>query len=177
MDDASKTPGNAKLGPHSGMLSLWANRAREAMLTGKPGDLITLNQMSQIVGRNCHSGFTGYGNVQSAIRNLLRTTGAVWRWSKELQGWKCLEPNETASYSSETMGAARRRARKAIKIGMVCDRAKLNSDQLRGLDLTLAQASLMDVAGGASVRKKLDQLPAIGSVDAGKVLDLFRGPT
>lgn len=166
---------DAKIGPHPGQLSMWSHRAVEAMKNGKPGDGRTVEEMTAAVGRDCSpSGGRGYASVQSAIRHLLHTQGIVWRWSREHKAWRCLTPAEAANYSGDTLTAARRRARRSIKIGSVVDRNKLNEDEKRNLDLTMAQAGIMQLAGSSSVRKQLSALPAVKDVDQKQLLDLFR---
>ncbi len=71
------------MGPHTA-------RAVERLKAGKPGDLLTRDEMATIIGRGCKTHELGYGNVNTAIRHTERHAGIVWRWDREAQALRCL---------------------------------------------------------------------------------------
>lgn len=95
-------------------MKVHASRAVDAMKDGKPGDIIRLERMEEIIGRPCGNQTAGRGNVASAIKHVLRNYHVAWEWDRSAKGWRCLSSVDKL----EVMPRRMKRARSCVARGM-----------------------------------------------------------
>ncbi len=144
-----------QMGPFPGQLGPHTARAIERMKTGKPGDEITLADMSDVVGRDCSTGGNGRGNVDTAIKRCEPDHAVVWRWQKDKQLWACLDDVGKSMDSQKKAVHIRRTARRSLRVAESVDRQKLTDDQRIQHDVNLAVTSMTYLVGQGHFRKKL----------------------
>jgi hypothetical protein len=158
-----------------GGLSLHTTRAMNRLADGKPGDLITRDEMAGIIGRDCNPGDKGYGNVGSAIRACIRERGVVWQWSRPDQAWKCLNPAECVGETTRGISGGFRKVNRALRVAATVNPEGLDNDTRREHSLNIAIAGAMRVMGHGGTRKKLEaKVETIAEPDVGKVLRLMQ---
>ena len=142
-------PFPGKLGPHTAL-------AIERLKKGEPGDTVQPYQMAEIIGRPCHHSDPGYGNVNTAIRHVEANHGIVWRWDRTLKAWRCLHDGEKSAVQRGELGSARRRARRALKVGATVDRDKLSTSDRLDHDVNMSTAGMVFLASHGRFRKHIE---------------------
>ena len=137
-------------------MGAYTGSAVAAMKGGKPGDSFTREEMSKIVGRDCGLSGSGYGNVLTAINHCVSNYGVYWQWVRSAKKWICQDDQGKSGAVRAGVCAARRRVRRAARLGSTIDREKLNDAQSRELNLFMASASMMDICSSSGFRKKLE---------------------
>ncbi len=156
-------------------MCIHTSRAVDALKEGKPGDLISRDDMAKIIGRDCDSGSNGYGNVRSAADHVRATFGVVWNWDKSAQAWRCLNDIEKSELSISGVKKARRTIGKSLKVAALVNEDALSDDQKKEHRLNCVVAGTMQLFGKPEFRKKLSA--ANGSLvepNPQKVIELMK---
>lgn len=146
------------LSPAPGRLSPYTQNAINRMKDGAPGDTITLEQMTELVGRDCS--FTGKGrpNVDSAIRHVEANHNIVWRWDRNVKAWRCLRPGDRVTHVDHENHITRRRMTRNLRIAVGTDRKGLTKDEQTQLNTVTAVAGLIAMASGGQFRKLVNEV-------------------
>lgn len=159
----------------SGM-SVHTSRAIDALKEGKPGDVISLGRMEQIIERQCGAGMPGYGNVRSAIDNVRSNFGIVWEWDRSSRGWRCLSDSEKPDAAKHRTKKARKQIRRSLAILAATNQANLTADQRQQVAAQTIQLGTVLLFSSDRALKKLQtsgiELRKISVSD--KVLDLMK---
>ena len=156
-----------------GIMGIHASRAVEALKAGKPGDTVTREQMTEIIGRSCHPSQLGYGNVNSAINRVEIDHGIVWRWDRGTKAWVCLDDTDKTGVLKDYIRIARKRVRRGIRVAGTVDIAKLSTEQKQEHGLTLAAAGVMNLCSGTAFAKRLLTLDKPREPEVGKLIELM----
>lgn len=129
----------------------------DRLKTGKPGDVVTWDELAEVIGRPVKAGTLGYEPLRRARWKCVRDLGVVWEPVSAHDGLKCLNDSETVALGVHALGAIRRRARRSnVKMAAV-NAAKLdNADKL-----TLAGVMALNAAiESAATEKSLKRIEA-----------------
>jgi hypothetical protein len=148
-------PFNPELGKFPGVMGPHTARAVEKLKDGKPGDLITRDQMATIIGRGCKTHELGYGNVNAAIKNVELAHGLVWRWDREVQAWRCLDDQQKMKVERSYTQQSRRKARRGLVVGGTVNQNNLTEDEQRDHQLNLSAAGMIYMCAGGAFRKRM----------------------
>lgn len=129
-------------------------KALELLLKGKPGDVITREQMTEYIGRECWTD-PGYSYVLSAI-NAAITQGVYWSRERFDKVYKCGEAADIIKAQTSLNKQSNRRAKKSLNVSMCVDVTKMTPDQASQHNLHTLVAGLVVTATGAPVRKRLE---------------------
>ena len=152
------------------------SKAIDRLKEGKPGDLVSRDEMEAVIGRKCDAESLGYGNVQSAIRYVERTAGIVWRWDKESQAWRCLTPSQAAADAGLSLKRSGRWAKKSQLTASTIKVEELQEEERLAYRATCVQAELVRLTVTGAINKRLSALAqdkVVEPVDAKKLLSLF----
>lgn len=161
-------------------MSLATSKLIEAMKNGKPGDMLTDEELERICGLACHSRQKGgepgkgYGYVGTAIRYCVREHRVVWKRVPRAACIKCLKPDEI-----RTVAKARRRH--ICKVGKwgVRELATVEIDRLSDSERRehlLCTAQLGALAGMAdnTMTKKLEARNVTQAPDMQRLLEAMK---
>ena len=152
MADDKLTP---ELGKFPGIMGPHTQRAVEKLKTGTPGDTITREQMTAVVGRDCSPNGMGYGNVNTAIRHTEKFHGICWRWDREDKAWRCLDDTQKTKVQRSYNQSSRRAARRGLVVGATVDMANLNDADKQEHNANMSAAGMIYLCGGGAFRKRL----------------------
>lgn len=155
---------------------IYTTRAIDFLKAGKPGDVVTREKMTNIIGRDCGLNSLGYGNVNSAIRICERDHKIVWRWDRNEKVWVCLDGSQAVDAGYSHRQRARKEVKRSLVVANSIDAGKLSDDKRRDLGVLKAAAGVMLLAGGTSFAKRLQ---AIGTnqptePDAARLIELMK---
>lgn len=160
--------------PMHGSRCVWTSKAIDAMKGGKPGDKITREQMTAILGRDCSVGQRGYGNVQSAINHVESTYSVAWKWSREQQAWICLDSSGKAIEAKHRGDSGARKIRRGLRIAATVDRSALGKDELATLDRTVIQLEMARVSMSSPMTKRIESSGAVKPPDLDAMAKLMQ---
>lgn len=165
-----------------GALSPFTQRAIEKLRAGQPGDQISTDEMSQIVGRDCAVS-PGAGNVRSAIRAVKRDYRVWWERIRGENCWRCLGDTDKVRSQTREVKLMARRGRRHARESMAISPEKLDSVSRVDFHLNQIQLSLMMTAGGAAMRNRLTETKSLEDLrqpELPKLIELMgngnRGP-
>ncbi len=174
--DSTPTP---ELGKFPGVMGPHTHRAVEKLKTGRPGDLLTRDEMATVVGRDCAVGSLGYGNVNSAIRHVEKYHGICWRWDREAQAWRCLNDVEKTKVQRACNQSSRRAARRGIVVGTTVDTSLLDEGARQEHNLNMSAAGMIYLCGGGAFRKRMEKI-GVGQLrepDPAKLIEVMKRDT
>lgn len=132
--------------PHISQMSAFTARAIERLKAGKPGDTLSRDEMTEVIGRRCDTGSPGYANVSTAIRHVQNNFGIVWAWNTGEKVWRCLNAAERVGLSGHHQKKAAKSVRRSIRVIETVDESQLTEDErkkFRGQAQVAAIANLM----------------------------------
>ena len=144
----------------------------ERMKAGKPGDVLTDEQLLALSGANCRPGATGYRSLQTAIRHVLREFGIVWERERGAACIRCLDPLERLSSARRTRRHIARVSKKAIRVASI-DTAALPECERSDAHALQAQLGTLALFSATDVQKKLAARDIAQPPELGKLLDSF----
>lgn len=158
-----------------GKLQLHSARALSLFAKGKPGDTISVDKMTEVVGRDCSTKGKGRANVTTAIKACERDRGIVWRWSRDIQAWLCLDNKQCVHESTRGISGGFRKVNRALRVAATVNPVGLDDDTRREHTLNIAIAGAMRVMGHGGTRKRLEpHADRLSEPDIGKVLKLMQ---
>ncbi len=96
-------------------VSLMTSLIVDRLSQGKPGDVITDNDLFTITNLDCSVGGRGYPNLQSAINIVLREKSIVWERVRKTGMLKCLKSPEVAMAVSRGVTRIRKATARVIR--------------------------------------------------------------
>lgn len=136
----------------------FTSRAYERLRSGEPGDTITREQMSAVVGRDVEPASEGYNNVRSAIMKCEREESIVWEWRRDLQAWLCLDDHQQRDSVVRRRKRHRRELRRTSHRIDIIDTSKLNPEERSSLQTTAIQVGMAKLALSKPMAHKIDQM-------------------
>jgi len=158
-----------------GALSSFTQRAIERLRKGDPGDRITTEEMSQIVGRDCAEG-NGAANVRTAIRHVRREYRVWWERVRGEGCWQCLGDADKVTSQNRAVRLMARRARLHARESIAISPEKLDASSRVDFYLNQIQFGLMLTGGSSGLRKKLTESKMIEDMrqpELPKLIDLM----
>ena len=147
---------------HVPAMSPCTRLAIQRLRDGKPGDLITRGQMTEITGKSCESGTAGDGNIRSAIKHVEGQYSVVWRWSRADQAWRCLDDAEKTTTAGDYVSRARRQVRRGGRVAATVDESKLTPEQLAEHRLRSATIGTVLLFTDKRTQKRVEQAASGG---------------
>jgi len=153
-------------GPESSLLI-------QRMKGGKPGDLLSDEELQKVSGRDCSPGGSGYGCLQTAIRHCERE-GVVWLRIPGSKQVKCLEPGEVLSCGTQTLRHINKQSKRAtLRLGSMDDEA-LSADERRRRNALITQAGALAFFTRTSTVKLIEKRSVTATVDPSRMLEIFK---
>lgn len=153
--------------------SLYTVKLIERMKDGKPGDVLTDEQLEDACGRDCSPSGEGYGNLQSAIRACRREFRVVWRRIREGGAIRCLVAEEIMSGADSDRKAIHRAAKRSVDKLACTNPAELDENGRKRLTTTMAVHGSMALLSKTETVKKLEARNVSKLIDSGKLLECF----
>ena len=149
--------------------TLLIQRLRE----GKPGDIITDDELMEICGKNCAPDGAGYGYLHSAIK-FVEAEGIVWGRVRDAKKIKCLEPDEVLSVGTNAFKQiARKSKRTVLQLGSL-DTKELTDEQVTKRNAGMALSGTLAMMASHKTAKRLEEKHASATVDFDKMLEIFQ---
>ena len=165
---------NAALGPFPGIQHPCTVKCIERLKQGKPNELISRDQMAGIIGRECSPGDPGYANVNSAINQVEKGYGIVWRWDKTAKAWRCLDDAGKIGVAKGGISRARKIATRSLRVSSCVNHETLSSDAKQAHNLNVAVAGMLAIAASGSFRKTLAQEGQLSQPNVMKLLSVMK---
>ena len=124
---------------------------------GKPGDVLTDEQLKDACGYDCRPGKRGYSNLKTATIYILNNKNMVWARIRQADAIKCLNDSEIAEYGKWDLTMTHKRIKRTIKRTRNVDLTKLCEADRKSFIVTSAQIATMALVGNNSTTKKLEQ--------------------
>ncbi len=158
----------------SGM-SVHTSRAIDALKDGKPGDVVSLERMEEIVGRPCGNYTAGRGNVGSAIKHVLRRFKAAWEWDRNAKGWRCLSSADKLEVMPRRVRRARGQLRNGLMVISTANMDELTAEQQKVLRAQSVHAGTLLLFSNPKAIEKLEKAGfEIKKPDMRKVIELMK---
>lgn len=161
-------------GPYG--MSPETQRLIEKLKEGKPGDVLTDDELREVCGKNTRVGCEGYANLWSAIRHCDREHGVAW--SRVRGAWciKCLGATELQDEDDASNKSIHRKTKRDLR------RLKIATTHTNGMDdagrtqlnLRIAQKATMLMFSSSQTRKKLDARNITKPLDMNRLLDAWK---
>lgn len=150
MSTTQETTHRSPIGP----LKMETSLAVSKLKAGKPGDLITREEMAEHIGISCELNSLGYGNVQSAIRHVEREHGIVWRWNRSQQAWECKDDVGKLDDAQHAKKGINRRLGRTGRVLAAVDSSKLPAERQTEYQVELVNTGLAALATSGAFRKR-----------------------
>lgn len=164
--------GNGKWG-HVPNVSPAAAKLIERLKTGKPGDVITDEELRELTKLDCSPSGKGYSCLQTAIRHCERNHGVVWRREAKAGAIKCLDPSEVAEVANGYRRHIGRVSRRAVGVLNTINPNQLPESERPSVHATLAQLGAITMFAGGDMQKKLVARNIAQPPELGKLLEAF----
>lgn len=141
------------------------------------GDVVTDEEMTNVIGKITSPNFPGYPFLQTAIKHCINNYGKVFGRIREAKAIKCLNPDEIASDCKGTVKKLSRYSKRAVKKVKTVDISKLSQDKQLELSRISAQISALAMISSNSTTKQLEvriQRPDELVADKTKLLNIFK---
>lgn len=136
-DDAQQVP------QYGNITSVPTRLLIQAMKDGKPGDMLTDEQLEQICREDCRPGKPGYPHLEKA-KKYLTDNGVVWERIRGAMCIKCLEPSEVNEGANTARRHILRKSKSAVK--------KLGSRNMDGATMEEKQRQLTHMGQFGALR-------------------------
>lgn len=146
----------------------------ERLKTGKPGDILTDEELTAICGRNTASGGKGCGALSSAIRYCTANHGIVWQRERGASAIKCLNSSEVVNKVRSSASSIHRKAGRTLKVAATVKLAELTPEEVRDHNVLCAQIGAVRLFASGDTRKKLEARNATSVPDIGKLIEQFK---
>lgn len=179
--NAQTDPENSpQLGPFIGLRHPASAAAIELFKQGKPGDVLTPEEISEAIGElfiRPSATPRAYSHLQSAIEYVERNHLIVWEWERDSVVYRCLGDAEKTGTLPRYMLGIRRKAKRLITRSKTVDVSRLTDDQRRDHSLMQALGGMLATAAGGSFRKQLAARTngGLSEPSTAKLLDLMNG--
>lgn len=127
----------------------------ERLKSGKPGDVVTDDELSKLAGAQTGSGKPAYANLLSAIRHCTRNHNIVWQRQAGGGYIKCLQPDEVCTRVGSDMRIIGRRARGAARIAETITPDQLTNGKRAEFSAMCAQHLMLAELSSARATKAL----------------------
>jgi len=143
-----------------GAIGPFTQRAIERLRLGRPGEVITDEEMSNVLGRDCTAA-NGANNVRTAIRRVKLDHGVWWERIRGEGYWRCLDDREKVDSGERRVRLTARQARRIAAETTTIDVSRLDEQARLDFHLNQIQAGLMFTSGGSAMRKRLQKTKTI----------------
>lgn len=157
----------------SGM-TLFTSKLIEQLRSGPVGKTLTLSELSAACGRDVNVGEPGYGNLQSAIRHVVRNYGFVWKLVRSAGMIKCLDAGEVLADGKGDLESIGRRSRKAMRKLQTVKETDLKNGDLIEFHSLVAQHGTLSMFASASATKALAARKANEAPNFQALLEMFK---
>ena len=161
----------ATIVPHG--LTVYTARLIEKLKKGKVGDVIPDEESTDICGRDTSSP-PGYGNLASAIRNVLNNYGIVWQRVRGAGCIKCINSQEIAETVGRNLKSISRRSKKTIKLASFANPEKVELADRSSLLANIAQLGTIELVSRKETTKKLAIRGVKQEITLNKLLESFQ---
>lgn len=158
-------------------LSLVSAKLIEAMKDGRPGDILTDDQLQTVCGLSVAPKGAAYGNLATAIRHCIRHRAIVWKRVIRQKCIKCLEPLEVMETGRSEVLSTRRRTRRAAGKMRTVNLEKIPEADRPEYMALAAQLSTMCLFSRDKVRVQLESRHTDSPIDIGRLLEAFKTET
>lgn len=135
--------------------ALETNKLIQRLKDGMPGDIVTDDEMSDLIGKSTQPGGAGYNYLQSAMRYCLHQ-GVRWERMRKQRAIKCLDSSETLKHGERGIKLLGRAARRETrKIGTV-KRAELSQEESKRFGVVSSQLQTLTYMSSKPAAKRLD---------------------
>ena len=137
-------------------------------------EVIPYGSLTAVANKNVRSGEDGAGNLDTAIKNMRKTYGKVFR--RVGNGIKLLTAAEIVEYASQRCKSHHKSARKTINISEMCDIGKLDATGQQRHIITQAKLRVIQWSGEKKAERQLESMLNGQQTlpDRGQLLDAFK---
>jgi hypothetical protein len=146
----------------------------DRLKSGKPGDVVTDEELTSVCLKDTRVDGDGYNNLLSAMRYCEKTQGVVWQRVRGENRLECQNDEGKYHAGRSRLSSARRFARTASRVLLLTDIDSLPEDDRPKARAAAAVAGMMSAVSRPSAVKQLADMGA-SEVPAQKaLLDIFR---
>jgi len=129
----------------------------EALSSKNKGDVLTYDELSELVQAEVRSGGRGYQALYRARTKCITDHSKVWEPLSDHTGLKCLTDKEILSLEPKALKSIRRKARKANHKLVTADWANLTDEQQSRLSASMALNAVLEESANAKSVKILQK--------------------
>ena len=144
-----------RIGNYSPVTNILIQRLRD----GKPGQVITDEELAEVAGYPCAAGHRGYSNLMNAIR-YCECEGVIWRRLRGQKSIACQKPAEVVEQAVSDLRIVHRKAKRTSRRLIMTDTSDLtNAEKVRHSAL-VAQAGTLVMVSHGTTRTRIAETPA-----------------
>lgn len=161
--------------PAVGRLGVTSAALVELLRKGKPGDMLTDEQLTAACGKPTQTGGDGYQSLQRAIQHVRSNHSLVWQRIPKANAIRCLNADETVVAVGSDLKSIRRKTRRTVAKLETVDVAQIENPENKTKATVLAAmfGAIQVVASGATAKKLEVRADGIKTPSAAEVLGMF----
>lgn len=145
----------------------------ERIKTGRPGDIITDEELTKLIGKPTRPGGKGYGNLMSAIGRCIREYRILWQRIREGGCIECVSNSGKVLVAKAKRKQMYRKAKQSLVVTASIDLDGLSDDEKRRCLVESATAGTVIMMTKNATFKKLEARNVNNSLDLPRLLDAF----
>ena len=159
--------------PRYGNCGVTACLLIEKLKDGKPGDVLTDEELRAICEKNTTPGGNGYTSLMSAINYCIANHGVRWKRIAKANAIRVSDSEDLVVESGSDLQSIKRKARRSKQKIAIIDPSELDESSVQRLYARSAQVGAIEVFSQKATTKKLEvrndgEVPSLN-----KVLELF----
>lgn len=152
--------------------SRYRDAANKLLACGKPGDVLTIEQIRTAID-GAELDRDDLVRVIYRVRRSLERKSLVWWVWRPGDILACLTESQAVAETRDQTQMVSRKAKRVIERASCVDATKLQQEERRQFDLSVAQAQMARMATSRQVAKSLESKGTLGLPKIGDVAKLF----
>lgn len=140
----------------------------------KIGDTLTDETLKRVSGADCRVGQSGYGYLQTAIRNVAKQHNIYWERIHGANAIKRLTPEEALNSTRRDREHIARKARWGVTKLRTIDTSMVDESQRSEMNASLAQLGTLAVFASGKASKALEARKAAAPVELSRLLEAMK---
>lgn len=166
MTDAKAIPRHGNLGPDACILV-------EKLKDGKPGDIVSDEELTKLCGKPTEPHGIGYPALMSAIRYTVNTFGVRWKRIRGEKAISVLKPSERVEEEYKSLGSIRRATRRTLRMASTVDTKELDEAQKTRHFAVMAQYGAIELMAKPQTTQAIESKQTYSVPNLTHVLELF----
>lgn len=142
--------------PRIGNYSPYTNKLIERLRQGKPGDVITDEELLAVAGYGCGANQKCYSNLMTAIK-YCEGEGIIWRRMRGQKLIACQRAGEVVEQAVTDLRVVHRKAKRTSRRLIMTDTSELSSGEKMRHSSLVAQAGTLVMVSHGTTRNRIEE--------------------